>query len=63
MELLVVLLSGLLLAVATATIRAMLKDGHGRTPVVRSTEPWSAGNLPSEPYASALDADKRSPAR
>lgn len=54
MELLVVLLFGLAIAAGTATVRAMLKDGHGHTPVVRSTESWSAGNLPSEPYISAL---------
>lgn len=53
MELLVVLLFGLVIA-GTATVRAMLKDGHGHTPVVRSTESWSPGNLPSEPYISAL---------
>ena len=37
MELLVVLLFGLVIVAGTATVRAMLKDGHGHTPVVRST--------------------------
>ena len=54
MELLVVLLFGLVIFTGTATVRAMLKDGHGHTPVVRSTESWSAGDLPSEPFASSL---------
>jgi len=34
------------------TVSAILADGPGRTPDVRSTAPWSACNLPSEPYAS-----------
>ena len=51
MELLVVLLFGLVIVAGTATVRAVLKDGHGHTPVVRSTESWNAGNLPSEPYS------------
>ncbi|MET3953050.1 hypothetical protein [Arthrobacter sp. UYEF36] len=54
MELFAVLLFGLVIAAGTATVRAMLKDGHGHTPVVRSTDTWSAGTLPSEPYTSSL---------
>ena len=54
MELLIVLLFGLLIAAGTATVRAMVRDGHGHTPVVRSTESWSAGTLPSEPFTSSL---------
>jgi hypothetical protein len=54
MELFVVLLFGLIAAAGTATVRAVLRDGHGHTPVVRSTESWSAGNLPSEPFTSSL---------
>ena len=54
MELLVVLLFGLVIIAGTATVRAVLKDGHGHTPKVRSTESWSAGSLPSEPFTSAL---------
>ena len=54
MELFVVLLFGLVIAAGTATVRAVLKDGHGHHPVVRSTESWSAGNLPSEPFTSSL---------
>ena len=54
MELLIILLFGLLIAAGTATVRAMVKDGHGHTPVVRSTESWSAGTLPSEPFTSSL---------
>ena len=54
MELLAVLLFGLMFAAGTATVRALLRDGHGHTPVVRSTESWYAGDLPSEPFASSL---------
>ena len=35
-----------------ATIVAVFRDGRGHTPLVRSIRPWTAGNLPSEPYAS-----------
>jgi hypothetical protein len=54
MEVLVVLLVGLLIVAGTATVRAMMTDGHGHTPTVRSKEPWKAGDLPSEPYISSL---------
>ena len=53
MEIFVALLSGLVLVSGGATFRAVLRDGHGHTPAVRSTEPWKAGNLPSEPYSAA----------
>ena len=49
MELLGLLLLGLWVLIAT--VCAVLADGRGRTPDVRSTAPWSAGNLPNEPYA------------
>lgn len=51
MELLLVLLFGIVLAAGTATVRAVLTDGRGHTPRIRSTAPWTAGDLPSEPYA------------
>lgn len=54
MELFVVLLLALVVVAGTATVRAVLKDGHGHHPVVRSNESWSAGNLPSEPFTSSL---------
>jgi hypothetical protein len=38
------------LAIA-ATVRAVLRDGRGEVRPEPSEEPWSAGNLPSEPYA------------
>ena len=50
MELLGILLLGLW--VLSVTVRALLTDGRGHTPDIRSTAPWTAGNLPSEPYAS-----------
>jgi hypothetical protein len=52
MELLVIIvLAGLW--VAGATVRAVLDDGHGRTPSVRSTEEWHVGRLPSVPFSEA----------
>jgi hypothetical protein len=38
--------------VLVVTVCAVLADGRGHRPDIRSTAPWSAGNLPSEPYAS-----------
>jgi hypothetical protein len=46
------LLAGLMVYAAVATIVAVIRDGRGHTPPVRSTRSWTAGNLPSEPYAS-----------
>jgi hypothetical protein len=51
MELFIVLLAGIALVSGGATFRAVLKDGHGHIPEVRSNASWTAGNLPSEPYA------------
>ena len=53
MEVIAVLLAGSALVAIPGTFVAMLRDGRGHTPEVRSAEPWTAGNLPSEPYASA----------
>ncbi|MET3919918.1 hypothetical protein [Arthrobacter sp. UYEF20] len=53
MALLIVLLAGIVLVSGGATFRAVLKDGHGHTPEVRSNAPWTAGDLPSEPYTAA----------
>jgi len=50
MELLGFLLLGLW--VLSVTVRAVLADGRGHLPDIRSTAPWTAGNLPSRPYAS-----------
>ena len=53
-------LIGLLLFVLwvlIATVCTVLTDGRrhrGHTQDIRSTKPWSAGYLPSEPYASLL---------
>jgi hypothetical protein len=52
MELLIIiLLVGLW--VIGATVRAVLTDGRGHTPRVRSTEDWRAGRLPSVPFSEA----------
>jgi len=53
MEVIAVLLAGSALVAIPGTFVAILRDGRGHTPEVRSAEPWTAGNLPSEPYASA----------
>lgn len=51
MEVLTVLLAGTILVGVPSTLLAVLRDGRGHTPDVRSREPWKAGNLPSEPYS------------
>jgi hypothetical protein len=51
MEMLVVLIAGVVLVSGGATFRAVLKEGHGHTPEVRSNAKWTAGDLPSEPYS------------
>lgn len=53
MEVLAVLFAGTMLVAVPRTLLAVLRDGRGHTPLVRSTEPWKAGDLPSEPYAVA----------
>jgi hypothetical protein len=53
MELLLTLLGGTSVVAMAATVRALLTDGRGHTPDVRSTAPWTAGNLPSGPYSAA----------
>lgn len=52
MDFAAILLAGLLVFAAVSTVVAVFRDGRGHTPPVRSTRPWMAGNLPSEPYAS-----------
>jgi hypothetical protein len=51
MEVLAILLAGTMLVAIPRTLLTVLRDGRGHTPEVRSTEPWKAGNLPSEPYS------------
>ena len=52
MEFATILLVALMVYAAVATIVAVARDGRGHTPLERSTRPWTAGDLPSEPYAS-----------
>ena len=52
MEFATILLVALMVYAAVATVVAVIRDGRGHTPLERSTRAWSAGNLPSEPYAS-----------
>ena len=51
MEVLIALLAGTMLVAVPGTLRSVRRDGRGHTPEVRSTGPWKAGNLPSEPYS------------
>ncbi|MCU1533011.1 MAG: hypothetical protein JWO49_2582 [Arthrobacter sp.] len=53
MVFLLILFAGLVVLAVTATIVSVLSDGRGHTPEVRSTPPWKAGDLPSEPYAAS----------
>ena len=50
MELLGIAVIILILAVITATISALRKDGLGHNPPVRSEEYWMARDLPSVNY-------------
>jgi len=34
-----------------ATVWAVLRDGRGQVPIEPSQRPWTAGNLPSQPYS------------
>jgi hypothetical protein len=38
------------LAIA-ATVREVLREGRGHLPAEPSQRPWTAGNLPSQPYS------------
>lgn len=55
MSLAVVILLTLLglasLAAAIGTVVLVVRDGRGQIPVEPSDESWTAGNLPSRPYA------------
>lgn len=46
---LIILLIATILVVTARTVRS---DGYGHRPPPRSHAPWSAGELPSEPYRS-----------
>jgi hypothetical protein len=46
-----VLLAAVAIVAIAATVRAVVRDGHGKGRIEPSEEPWTAGNLPSEPYA------------
>jgi hypothetical protein len=53
MEVLAVLVAGTILFAVPRTLVTVLRDGRGHLPEIRSTEPWKAGDLPSEPYSAA----------
>ena len=53
MEVLAVLFAGTMLVAVPRTLLTVLRDGRGHIPEVRSTEPWKADDLPSEPYSMA----------
>lgn len=46
-----VLLAVIAVVAIAATVLAVLRDGRGEVRSEPSEEPWTAGNLPSEPYA------------
>ena len=48
----VLIIIAIIAAVAIfATVRAVLRDGRGHAPIEPSQRPWTAGNLPSQPYS------------
>ena len=50
----VVVLIFLAVAAAVAivgTVRVVVRDGRGHVPTEPSQRPWTAGNLPSQPYS------------
>lgn len=48
----VLIILAIIAAVAIiATVRAVLRDGRGHVPTEPSQRPWTAGNLPSQPYS------------
>jgi hypothetical protein len=48
----VLIILAIIAAVAViATVRAVLRDGRGHVPIEPSQQPWTAGNLPSQPYS------------
>ncbi|WAH96578.1 hypothetical protein [Arthrobacter sp. MMS18-M83] len=50
MEIVGILVFIILVITAAATVSAVLRDGRGHLPPVRSEEPWTAKELPSTPY-------------
>ena len=46
-----VLLAAIAVVAIGATVRAVLRDGRGEGRIEPSEKPWTAGDLPSEPYA------------
>jgi hypothetical protein len=50
MEIVAVTIAILFLVIVAATISALLRDGRGHTPPVRSDQAWSALDLPSSSY-------------
>jgi hypothetical protein len=53
MEVVAVLLAGTILFAVPRTLITVMRDGRGHTPEIRSSEPWKAGDLPSERYSAA----------
>jgi hypothetical protein len=46
-----ILLGGASLAAIIGTVVLVVRDGHGQIPLEATDESWTAGNLPSRPYA------------
>ena len=51
MVVLLILLGLAALAAITGTVVLVLRDGRGEIPPEPSVQPWTAGTLPSRPYA------------
>lgn len=46
-----ILLGAVSLAAMIGTVVLVVRDGRGQIPLEPSEESWTAGNLPSRPYA------------
>lgn len=48
---LLIILAAVSLFAIVGTVVLVIRDGQGRIPVEQEDRPWTAGNLPSLPYA------------
>lgn len=46
-----VILAMIAVVAIVATVREVLREGRGHMPAEPSQRPWTAGNLPSQPYS------------
>lgn len=50
-QILLVLLAAIALLAMVATVLTVIHDGRGHVPSEESERPWTAGELPSQPYS------------